>query len=475
MPNHIGTLWAKSDESNLGVQYYTKNDLIIHTNRDFVSFFLRCTIITIANFTTSTNSPMAKNNPYAALQFKEFRLFVILRFALVFAWAMQFIVIEWEVYNLTKDPLSLGIIGLMEVIPAVSLSLFAGHYVDQLEKRNLFAVCISAFLFISFGLFLLTWPAVTEHLTHGWHLGLIYTLVFMGGIARAFFGPTIFSLFSQLIPREYYENAATWSSSAWQMGSMLGPALGGLFIVWIGVHWSMLIIVGFALTSLILLFQIKRKPLLNTNKGEPIGKSLKEGINFVFSNKIILSTISLDMFAVLFGGAVALLPVFAQDILEVGSTGFGVLRAAPAVGSFLTMLAVAYFPLNKNAGKKLLWAIFGFGVCVIIFGLSKIFWVSLLALFFSGVTDGVSVVIRQTILQLKTPDNMRGRVSSVNSMFVGSSNELGAFESGVTAKLMGTVTAVVFGGIMTIGIVGATAIFSPSLRKLDFKRDLLDA
>ena len=179
------------------------------------------------------------------------------------------------------------------------------------------------------------------------------------------------------------------------------------------------------------------------------------------------------MFAVLFGGAVALLPVFAQDILEVGSTGFGVLRAAPAVGSFLTMLAVAYFPLNKNAGKKLLWAIFGFGVCIIIFGLSKIFWVSLLALFFSGVTDGVSVVIRQTILQLKTPDNMRGRVSSVNSMFVGSSNELGAFESGVTAKLMGTVIAVVFGGIMTIGIVGATALFSPSLRKLDIKKDLL--
>lgn len=419
-------------------------------------------------------SEVSKSDPYGALKFKEFRIFVILRFALVFAWAMQFIVIEWEVYSLTKDPLSLGLIGLMEVIPAVSLSLFAGHFVDQWEKRNLFAICISAFLCISFGLFLLTWPVVTDQLSHNWHIGLIYILVFFGGVIRAFFGPTIFSLFSQLIPRAFYSNAATWSSSAWQMGSMLGPALGGLFIVWIGVHWSMLVIVAFALISLTLLFQIERKPILNTNKGEAIGKSLKEGLNFVFKNKLILSTISLDMIAVLFGGAVALLPVFAQDILKVGSTGFGVLRAAPAVGSFLTMMIVAYFPLNRNAGKKLLFAIFGFGICIIVFGLSEIFWISLIALFFSGVTDGVSVVIRQTILQLKTPDAMRGRVASVNSMFVGSSNELGAFESGLTAKLMGTVTAVVFGGLMTLGIVGATAALSPSLRNLDIKRDLLD-
>lgn len=254
----------------------------------------------------------------------------------------------------------------------------------------------------------------------------------------------------------------------------MGPALGGLFIVWVGVHWSMLVIVAFAIIALILLFQIEKKPILNTKKGEAIGKSLKEGLNFVFKNKLILSTISLDMFAVLFGGAVALLPIFAQDILKVGSTGFGILRAAPAVGSFLTMMIVAYFPLNRNAGKKLLLAIFGFGICIIVFGLSNIFWISLVALFFSGVTDGVSVVIRQTILQLKTPDSMRGRVSSVNSMFVGSSNELGAFESGVTAKLMGTVSAVVFGGLMTLGIVGTTAAISPSLRNLDIERDLLD-
>jgi len=201
-------------------------------------------------------------------------------------------------------------------------------------------------------------------------------------------------------------------------------------------------------------------------------QSLAEGIKFVFNNKTVLGAITLDMVAVLFGGAVALLPIFAQDILKVGPEGFGFLRAAPAVGAFLTMLVTAYVPLSKNAGMKLLAAIFGFGVCIIIFGLSTLFWVSLFALFFSGVFDGISVVIRQTILQIKTPDNMRGRVSAVNSMFVGSSNELGAFESGLTARLMGTVTAVVFGGSMTLLVVLTTGIISPTFRKLDLTKDI---
>ena len=208
------------------------------------------------------------------------------------------------------------------------------------------------------------------------------------------------------------------------------------------------------------------------NIGEPVAQSLKEGLRFVFKTKAILGAISLDMIAVLFGGAVALLPVFAQDILKVGPEGFGMLRAAPAVGAFMTMLVTAYIPISKHAGLKLLVAIFGFGISIVVFGLSSIFWISLVALFFSGVTDGVSMVIRQTILQLKTPDHMRGRVSSVNSMFVGSSNELGAFESGVTAKLMGTVTAVVFGGAMTLITVITTGIVSPTFRKLDLQKDL---
>lgn len=415
---------------------------------------------------------MKKTDPYAALRFREFNIFLLVRFAMVFAWTMQFVVIEWEVYSLTKDPLSLGIIGLMEVIPAVSMALFAGHVVDQREKRGLLIKCIFGFSVVSLGLFLLTWPRIVADLSTSVILYSVYFLVFLGGIVRAFLGPTIFSLFSLLVPKKIYPNAATWSSSVWQMGAVVGPAAGGFFIHWIDVHWSMCFVFAFSLMALMLLLQIPKKPILNPNIGEPIMKSLKEGIKFVKNTRVILGALTLDMFAVLFGGAVALLPIYAQDILKVGPEGFGILRAAPAVGALLIMFTSAHFPLNKNAGMKLLAAIFGFGVCIIVFGLSTWFWVSVIALFLSGVTDGISMIIRQTILQLRTPDAMRGRVASVNSMFVGSSNELGAFESGLTAKLMGTVTAVVFGGGMTILTVLGTGFFFPKLRKLDLRKDL---
>ena len=413
---------------------------------------------------------MNRKDPYAALRFREFNIFLLLRFVLVFAWSMQFIVIEWQVYSLTKDPLSLGIIGLMEIIPAFSMSLFAGHIVDQTEKRNLFLCCIALFSLISFGLFFISTPNI------GWSqrtiLFAIYGFVFFGGLLRAFFGPTIFSLVALIVPKRVYPNAATWNSSTWQMASILGPAFAGFTINWFGIQWSLCIVFILVLFSFLLTLLITKKPILNPNIGEPVLESLKQGVQFVFKTKAILGALSLDMIAVLFGGAVALLPVFAQDILNVGSEGFGILRAAPAVGAFLTMLATAYIPISRRAGMKLLVAVFGFGVSIIIFGLSSVFWISVLALFFSGVTDGVSMVIRQTILQLKTPDHMRGRVSSVNSMFVGSSNELGAFESGLTAKLMGTVTAVVFGGSMTLLTVITMGIASPNFRKLDLEKDL---
>jgi MFS family permease len=415
---------------------------------------------------------MRKNDPYAALRFREFNIFLLVRFAMVFAWSMQFVVIEWEVYSITKNPLSLGIIGLMEVIPAVAMALFAGHIVDQREKRGLLFKCILGFSVVSLGLFLLTWPRVVEDLSTNTILYAVYFLVFLGGIVRAFLGPTIFSLFSLLVPKKIYPNAATWSSSVWQMGSVVGPAAGGFFIHWIGVHWSMCFVFAFSLMALLLLLQIPKKPILNPNIGEPVMKSLKEGIKFVRNTRVILGALTLDMFAVLFGGAVALLPIYAQDILKVGPEGFGILRAAPAVGALLIMFTSAHFPLNKNAGMKLLAAIFGFGICIIVFGVSTWFWLSVVALFLSGATDGISMVIRSTILQLRTPDAMRGRVASVNSMFVGSSNELGAFESGLTAKLMGTVNAVVFGGTMTLITVIGTGMFFPKLRKLDLQKDL---
>ena len=373
---------------------------------------------------------------------------------------------------MTKDPLSLGIIGLMEVIPAVSMALFAGHVVDQKEKRNLLVKCIFGFSVISFGLFSLTLPSVLEQTTTKTVLYVIYFLVFLGGIVRAFLGPTTFSLIALIVPKRIYPNAATWSSTTWQLAAVLGPALAGFSISWIGVHWSMCVIFGFSVLALLLLFRIPKKPILNPKIGEPVLESLKEGLQFVFKTKAVFGALTLDMIAVLFGGAIALLPIYAQDILHVGAEGFGVLRAAPAIGAAITMLGSTRFPLHKNAGEKLLFAVFAFGICMIVFGLSAYFWLSVIALFLSGAVDGVSMIIRQTILQLKTPDNMRGRVASVNSMFVGSSNELGAFESGLTAKLMGTVTAVVFGGAMTLLTVGITAFVSPSFRKLDLQKDI---
>ena len=384
-----------------------------------------------------------KLDPYAALRYKEFNIFLLIRFILVFGWSMQFIIVEWEVYNLTKDPLSLGLIGLVEVIPAVSMALFAGHIVDQNEKKRLFVFAISAFLLVAIGYYFVTSPYVYDTYTSNQILIGIYLLVFIGGFIRAFFGPIIFSLVALIVPKKIYPNAATWSSSTWQLAIVVGPAFAGFSIALIGVHASMGFVLASIVLGLLLTVFIKKKPILNPKIGEPILQSLKAGLSFVYKTKAILVAITLDMVAVLFGGAIALLPIYAQDILQVGSEGFGILRAAPAVGSVIMMFASAYMPLTKNAGKKLLLAIFGFGLTIIAFGISSTFWVSVVALFLYGVTDGVSMIIRQTILQLKTPDEVRGRVASVNSIFVGSSNELGAFESGLTAKLMGTVNAVV--------------------------------
>ncbi len=453
---------------------------------------------------------MEKNDAYASLRIKEFNIFLLIRFLLVFAWSMQFVIIEWEIYALTNSKLSLGIIGACEFLPAFLMAPFAGHIVDQREKRNLFALIIALFSMISFGLFFFTSPefmgswnkdafvyamyscpdffgtitsdvlgntaSLTPKFIGAWTqdtvLYCVYAFVFFGGLLRSFFGPTIFSLIALIVPKKLYPNAATWSSTTWQVATVLGPAFAGLTIALFGVAPSLNIVFGLVVLSFLFVFFIKKKPIMNHKKGEPFWDSLKEGVTFVFKTKVILGAITLDMISVLFGGAIALLPVFARDILHVGPSGFGILRAAPAVGAFITMFVSAHIPLSKDAGKKLLMAIFGFGLSIILFGVSTSFYLSIVALFLSGVTDGVSMVIRQTILQLKTPDHMRGRVASVNSMFVGSSNELGAFESGLTAKLMGTVTAVVFGGCMTLLTVGLTALKNPTLRNLDLTKDI---
>lgn len=414
---------------------------------------------------------MTKEDPYAALRIKEFNIFLIVRFLLVFGWSMQFIVIEWQVYSITKDPLSLGIIGLMEIVPAFTMALFAGHIVDQNEKRNLLALCTAAFSLISLGLFLLTSEAVVANWSTNIVLYAIYGLVFFGGFLRSFFGPIIFSLVALLVPKNIYHNAAIWSTSTWKSAAVSGALFGGFFISWIGVDKTLCIVFMLVLFSFLLLFKIRRKPVLNKKIGEPMKKSLQTGVKFVFQNKAILGVLTLDMVAVLFGGTVAILAVFAQDVLKVGPSGFGVLNASISLGSILTMFVTTYIPINKKTGKKMLISVFIFGVSIIAFGLSSIFWVSVFALFISGAADGISMVIRQTILQIKTPDEMRGRVSSVNSMFVGSSNELGAFESGLAAKIAGPVMAVVFGGIMTLITTIASGALNPTLRNLDLREE----
>jgi MFS family permease len=415
---------------------------------------------------------MKREDPYAALRIKEFNIFLIVRFLLVFGWSMQFIVIEWQVYSMTKDPLSLGVIGLMEIIPAFTMALFAGHIVDQKEKRNLLALCTAAFSLISLGLFFLTTQQVVGNWSIDHVLFAIYALVFFGGFLRSFFGPTIFSLVALLVPKNIYHNAATWSTSTWKTASVSGALFGGFFISWIGVDKTLCIVFVLVFLSFIILFKIKKKPVLNKKIGEPMKESLKAGVKFVFQNKAILGVLTLDMVAVLFGGTVAILSVFAQDILKTGPTGFGVLNASISLGSILTMFVTTYIPIHKNTGKKMLVSVFIFGVSIIAFGMSSVFWISVIALFISGAADGISMVIRQTILQIKTPDEMRGRVSSVNSMFVGSSNELGAFESGLAAKIAGPVIAVIFGGTMTIITTVVSGITNPTLRNLDLSKDL---
>lgn len=415
---------------------------------------------------------MSKNDPYAALRFREFNIFLLLRFALVFGWSMQFVVIEWQVYSLTNNELSLGIIGACEFIPAFFMAPFAGHIVDRKEKRNLFALCITLFSFISFSLFWITSNAIEQSWSQTTILYSIYGLVFFGGILRAFFGPTIFSLIALIVPKKAYPNAATWSSSTWKGAAVTGALFGGFFIAWIGVHYTLGLVFALVMFALSLVFFIKKKPIMNKKNNETVKESLQAGIRFVFNDKVILGALTLDMVAVLFGGAVAIFAVFAKDVLKVGPEGFGVLNASLSLGSIITMLATTYIPITKNTGKKLLIAVFGFGLAMILFGMSKIFWLSVSALFVAGVFDGISMVVRQTILQLKTPDEMRGRVGAVNSMFVGSSNELGALESGIAAKLFGAPLAVVLGGTVTLCTVITMSVKNKKLRDLDLTEDV---
>jgi MFS family permease len=412
-----------------------------------------------------------KKDPYQALRYKEFRSFVIARFFITIALSMQAVIIGYEIYDLTNSKILLGLIGLAEAIPAIGIALYGGYVADKSEKRSMLATSIAIYTAMCVVLFFITSNNALHMIGTQKVVISIFILIFLTGIARSFAGPASFGLSAQIIPKEVYQSAITWSSAAWQSGAVLGPALGGLLLGKSGITVTFAVIILLLCISVYSIVQIEKKPILFVPKDETVFESAMQGLRFVFHNKVILSCISLDLFAVLFGGAVALLPVYAKDILHVGAEGLGYLRAAQAVGAIFMLLILAYFPIKKNAGLILLLAVFGFGLFIILFGISTSFVFSIFCLIMSGGLDGVSVSIRHTIIQLTTPDDMRGRVSAVNSMFIGSSNEIGEFESGATAQLMGTVPAVIFGGCMTCLVVIVTYFVSPSVRKMELKDD----
>jgi MFS family permease len=402
------------------------------------------------------------SDPLKLLRNKNLRSYITSRFLLTLGLQMQFVAIQWQVYSLTKDPLSLGLIGLAEVIPAIGFALFAGHIVDRFNRRH---VLLSA-LGVSAGVSILLWLLGSEiiHIDVSYKVYTMYFSVFVLGIARAFMAPASFAFFGEFMPREDFVRGSAWSSTAWQTAAALGPAIGGMLYGLSGPNFVYSLSFMNGLAGLLYMASIPGRANTGSSR-EPFMQSLSIGLKFVFRNQLVLSALSLDLFAVLFGGAVALLPMFA-DLLNTGPQGLGLLRAAPSVGAFFMALYFTQRPPVQHTGRILLSCVAGFGLCIIGFGLSRSFILSLFFLSVSGAFDAVSVIVRSAILQLTTPTEMRGRVSAVNSIFISSSNELGAFESGVTARWMGAVPAVVFGGCMTILVVGGTLLFAPKMRKL---------
>ena len=412
----------------------------------------------------------AAHDPYLALRLPEYRRLLSARVCLTVATQIQGVTVAYQIYKLTGDPLALGLIGLAEAIPSIVVSLYAGHVADSVRRKNIIMGAVAVLLVCAAALFSLTHPVGAALLAKDQLFTLpLYAVLFVSGIARGFLGPALFAFMPQLLPdRPTLASAITWSSTTWQAAAVLGPAIGGLLFAKYGIRMAYGIDALLTLLALLLFLSIAGRPL-PAREGEELSlkESVLSGVQFIFANQIVLAALSLDLFAVLFGGAVGLLPIFADDILHVGVDGLGYLRAAPAVGSVLMAVLLTFFPLRRRAGRKLLWAVAGFGVATIAFALSKSFGLSLFLLFLTGVFDSVSVIVRSTLIHTYTPEYMKGRVSAVNNIFIGSSNEIGAFESGAAARLMGTVSSVVFGGLMTLLVVAVTSWRAAKLRRLD--------
>ena len=407
---------------------------------------------------------------FAVIRVKNFRFYLSYRIFMTMASLMQSVIVGWQIYAISHNVLWLGFIGLAEVIPQVGISLFAGHYIDLWNRRKI--VNYTTLLLIFGAVILLIYSADATYFSERFGIMPIFVTIFLTGLARGILGPAQVALLGQLVPRNYYANAATWNSAMWQVAAVMGPAIGGLIYGFWGIIPAYSLVLIFYTLSFFMIMLIKtgRHEVIETAEG--VFTRIRTGISFVFKTPELLGAFTLDMFAVLFGGAVAMLPVFASDILHIGPQGLGLLRACPAIGATLMAFLLMFRPPVRETGKILFICVLGFGLCMIGFGLSKSFLLSGLLLILSGAFDNVSVVIRGTILQLFTPDEMRGRVASVNSIFIGSSNELGAFESGVAARLMGLVPSVVFGGIMTLAVVFTTIRVNKPLRKLSLKNKM---
>ncbi|XZF65170.1 MAG: MFS transporter [Gloeotrichia echinulata DVL01] len=404
------------------------------------------------------NSTPAQHDPFAALRFRDYRLFMIGRVLLFIGSQMQTVAIGWELYERTNSALALGGVGLAQVLPMIALTLIAGDVADRRDRKLIVLLSVFLLVLCSLTLGLLSW-------TKGAVI-LFYVCLVFTGIAKAFLKPASDALMWQFIPVSAFTNAATWNSSSFQLASVIGPALGGFGIALLGGATGVYVLAAIAsLMCFILTAALSKQETIQAK--EPISlKALSAGAKFVWENQLILAAITLDMFAVLLGGAIALLPIFARDILRVGPLELGYLQAAPSIGSLFMAVLLAYLPPLRKAGPALLWSVVGFGVVTIIFGLSRWFWLSLLMLVLSGALDTISVVIRHTLVQIRTPDHLRGRVAAINSVFISASNELGGFESGLTAALFGPVISVVGGGIGTIFVVIAVAVIWPGIAKL---------
>lgn len=410
-----------------------------------------------------TEPTTARRDPYAALRHRDFRWYIVSLFCMTLASQLQAVVIGWQVYAITHDPLSLGLIGLAEALPFIAVALPAGYLADRFSRRALSVVSLAVLTVCSAGL--LAFSAVPGLLGRA-GIGPIYGLIFASGIARAVLQPARQALGAEIIPRAMYENAVAWRSSTWQTAAVVGPAVGGLLYGFAGAVVAYSVDVVLMMVAVAGFLAVRYTPVPRQPESGSIFRSLLIGLRFVWHEPVILGALSLDLFSVFLGGAEALLPIFAAEILKVGPQGLGILRAAPAAGAVLMGVFLAHRPPIERAGRALLTAVAVFAVAIIGFGVSKSFYLSLFLLGVSGMADNVSVVIRSTLLQILTPPEMLGRVSAVNSVFIGSSNELGTFESGVAARYLGTVPTVVLGGSAALLVVVATARLVPRLRQL---------